>query len=97
MDGRDIGTHILPDAELKIFLTASVEERARRRYLELVEKGEECNIEDIRKDIADRDYRDMHRETAPLRQAEDAVLLDTSDMTLDEVVAEITRLAKERM
>ena len=97
MDGRDIGTHILPDAELKIYLTASVEERARRRYLELVEKGEECNIEDIRKDIADRDYRDMHRETAPLRQAEDAVLLDTSDMTLDEVVAEITRLAKERM
>ena len=97
MDGRDIGTHILPDAELKIFLTASVEERARRRYLELVEKGEECNIEDIRKDIADRDYRDMHRETAPLRQAEDAVLLDTSDMTLDEVVTEITRLAKERM
>ena len=97
MDGRDIGTHILPDAELKIFLTASVEERARRRYLELVEKGEECNIEDIRKDIADRDYRDMHRETAPLRQAEDAVLLDTSDMTLEEVVAEITRLAKERM
>ena len=97
MDGRDIGTHILPDAELKIFLTASVEERARRRYLELVEKGEECDIEDIRKDIADRDYRDMHRETAPLRQAEDAVLLDTSDMTLDEVVTEITRLAKERM
>ena len=97
MDGRDIGTHILPDAELKIFLTASVEERARRRYLELVEKGEECNIEDIRKDIADRDYRDMHRETAPLRQAEDAVLLDTSDMTLDEVVTEITRLPKERM
>ena len=97
MDGRDIGTHILPDAELKIYLTASVEERARRRYLELVEKGEECNIEDIRKDIADRDYRDMHRETAPLRQAEDAVLLDTSDMTLDEVVTEITRLAKERM
>ena len=97
MDGRDIGTHILPDAELKIFLTASVEERARRRYLELIEKGEGCDIEDIRKDIADRDYRDMHRETAPLRQAEDAVLLDTSDMTLDEVVTEITRLAKERM
>ena len=97
MDGRDIGTNILPDAELKIYLTASVEERARRRYQEMVQKGEECSIEEIRKDIADRDYRDMHRETAPLRQAEDAVYLDTSDMTLDEVVAEITRLAKEKM
>ncbi len=97
MDGRDIGTNILPDAELKIYLTASVEERARRRYQEMVQKGAECSIEEIRKDIADRDYRDMHRETAPLRQAEDAVYLDTSDMTLDEVVAEITRLAKEKM
>ena len=97
MDGRDIGTNILPDAELKIYLTASVEERARRRYQEMVQKGAECSIEEIRKDIADRDYRDMHRETAPLWQAEDAVYLDTSDMTLDEVVAEITRLAKEKM
>ena len=97
MDGRDIGTNILPDAELKIYLTASVEERARRRYQEMVQKGAECSIEEIRKDIADRDYRDMHRETAPLRQAEDAVYLDTSDMTLDEVVAEITRRAKEKM
>lgn len=97
MDGRDIGTNILPDAELKIYLTASVEERARRRYQELIQKGEECSIEDIQRDIADRDYRDMHRETAPLRQAEDAVYLDSSDMTLDEVAAEITCLAKERM
>ena len=97
MDGRDIGTNILPDAELKIYLTASVEERAKRRYQELIQKGEECSIEDIQRDIADRDYRDMHRETAPLRQAEDAVYLDSSDMTLDEVAAEITCLAKERM
>ena len=97
MDGRDIGTAILPDAELKIYLTASVEERARRRYLEMTQKGEACSLEEIQKDIADRDWRDMHRETAPLRQAEDAVYLDTSDMTLDEVVAQITRLAEKRM
>lgn len=97
MDGRDIGTQILPDAELKIFLTASVEERARRRYLELTQKGEICDLEEIQKDIADRDQRDMNRETAPLRQAEDAVYLDTSDMNLDEVVERIVRLAEERM
>ena len=97
MDGRDIGTNILPDAELKIYLTASVEERARRRFLELTQKGEECSLEEIQKDIADRDWRDMHRETAPLKQAEDAVYLDTSDMTLEEVVDRITQLAEERM
>ena len=97
MDGRDIGTNILPDAELKIYLTASVEERARRRFLELTQKGEECSLEEIQRDIADRDWRDMHRETAPLKQAEDAVYLDTSDMTLDEVVERITQLAEERM
>ncbi|MBR1901151.1 MAG: (d)CMP kinase [Lachnospiraceae bacterium] len=97
MDGRDIGTNILPDAELKIYLTASVEERARRRFLELTQKGEECSLEEIQKDSADRDWRDMHRETAPLKQAEDAVYLDTSDMTLDEVVERITQLAEERM
>ena len=97
MDGRDIGTNILPDAGLKIYLTASVEERARRRFLELTQKGEECSLEEIQKDIADRDWRDMHRETAPLKQAEDAVYLDTSDMTLDEVVERITQLAEERM
>lgn len=97
MDGRDIGTNILPDAELKIYLTASVEERARRRFLELTQKGEECSLEEIQRDIADRDWRDMHRETAPLKQAEDAVYLDTSDMTLEEVVDRITQLAEERM
>lgn len=97
MDGRDIGTNILPDAQLKIYLTASVDERARRRYLELTAAGEDCSLDDIKKEIADRDYRDMHRETAPLRQAEDAVLLDTSDMNLDQVCEKIVALARERL
>lgn len=97
MDGRDIGTAILPDADLKIFLTASVAERARRRFLEMKEKGEECSEEEIRREIEERDYRDMHREISPLVQAEDAVLLDTSDMTLEQVVEKITALAKEKM
>ena len=96
MDGRDIGTAILPDAQLKIFLTASVAQRARRRYLEMKEKGEDCPLEEIRKEIEERDYRDMHREISPLMQAEDAVLLDTSDMSLKEVVDRIVSLAKER-
>lgn len=89
MDGRDIGTNILPNAETKIYLTASVETRAKRRYLELQEKGIDCNLVEIAKDIEERDYRDMHREIAPLRQAEDAVLVDSSDMTIDEVVEAI--------
>lgn len=97
MDGRDIGTAILPQADLKIFLTASVEERARRRFLEMKEKGEECSEEEIRKEIEERDYRDMHREISPLVQAKDAILLDTSDMTLEQVVEKITALAKERL
>lgn len=97
MDGRDIGTNILPDAQLKIYLTASVDERARRRYLELTAAGEGCSLDDIKKEIADRDYRDMHRQTAPLRQAEDAVLLDTSDMNLDQVCEKIVALARERL
>ena len=97
MDGRDIGTAILPKADLKIFLTASVAERARRRFLEMKEKGEECSEEEIRREIEERDYRDMHREISPLVQAEDAVLLDTSDMTLEQVVERITALAKEKM
>lgn len=97
MDGRDIGTAILPEADLKIFLTASVAERARRRFLEMKEKGEECSEEEIRREIEERDYRDMHREISPLVQAEDAVLLDTSDMTLEQVVEKITALAKEKM
>ena len=97
MDGRDIGTMILPDAQLKMYLTASVHTRALRRYKELIERGEDCSLEDIEKDIEERDYRDMHRETAPLCQAEDAVLVDSSEMTIDEVVERIISLAKSRM
>ena len=96
MDGRDIGTMILPDAQLKIYLTASTAARAKRRYLELQEKGETCSLEEIEKDMEERDYRDMHRETAPLRQAEDAVLVDSSDMTIQQVVERIKALAAER-
>ena len=89
MDGRDIGTNILPDADVKIFLTASVETRAKRRYDELTGKGEACDLEQIAKDIAERDARDMNRETAPLKQADDAILVDSSHMTIPEVVSEI--------
>ncbi|MBP3238095.1 MAG: (d)CMP kinase [Lachnospiraceae bacterium] len=92
MDGRDIGTTVLPDATLKVYLTASVEERARRRYLEYVEKGEKADIEEIKADIAERDYRDMHREISPLKQAEDAVLVDSSDMSIDEVIEKLIEL-----
>ena len=94
MDGRDIGTSVLPNADLKIYLTASSRTRAERRYKELTQKGENCNIDDIENDIKERDYRDMHREVSPLSQAEDAVLVDSSDMSIDEVVAEIKKLAK---
>ena len=96
MDGRDIGTNILPDAELKIYLTASVEVRAERRFRELKQMGGRPKLDVIREDIERRDYQDMHREIAPLRQAEDAVLIDSSDMNIEEVVAEIVRLAHER-
>lgn len=89
MDGRDIGTNILPNADTKIYLTASVETRAKRRFLELTEKGVSCSMEEIAKDIEERDYRDMHREIAPLKQAKDAVLVDSSNMTIEEVVREI--------
>lgn len=92
MDGRDIGTFVLPDADVKIYLTASIEERARRRALEYEKKGQPADIEQIAKDIAERDYRDMHREHAPLRQAEDAVLVDTSDMTIPEVEVRLLQL-----
>ena len=97
MDGRDIGTCILPNAELKVYLTASSKVRAKRRYLEYVEKGQEANLEEIEQDIIERDYRDMHREVAPLKQAEDAVVVDSSDMTIEEVVACVVALTKERM
>jgi hypothetical protein len=89
MDGRDIGTYVLPNADLKIYLTASTKERAKRRWAELKEKGTAADMNDIEKDIIDRDNRDMSREFAPLRQAEDAVYLDLSEMTIDEVVEKI--------
>lgn len=94
MDGRDIGTNILPDADVKIYLTASVETRAKRRYDELNEKGIPCGYDEIARDIKERDERDMNRETAPLRQAKDAVLVDSSDMTIAEVVKAIVGLCR---
>lgn len=96
MDGRDIGTCVLPNAELKIYLTASTKVRAKRRYDEMVEKGMECNLRELEASIKERDYRDMNREVAPLKQAEDAVLLDTSDMNIEEVVNAIIQMVKER-
>lgn len=94
MDGRDIGTNILPDADVKIYLTASVETRAKRRYDELQAKGETCSLDEIARDIEERDRRDMEREIAPLKQAEDAVLLDSSNMTIEEVVRAICDLCR---
>ena len=94
MDGRDIGTVVLPNADVKVFLTASVQCRANRRFLELQEKGIPCDFAEIEKEIEERDYRDMNRETSPLKQAEDAVLIDSSDMTIDEVVKAIINLCK---
>ena len=84
MDGRDIGSVVLPDADLKIYLTASVEVRAKRRYDELIEKGQEADLETIAKEIEERDYRDMHRENSPLVRVPDAKLVDTSDLNIDE-------------
>ena len=95
MYGRDIGTCVLPDAQVKIYLTASSATRAKRRYDELTEKGVSCDLAEIEKDIIDRDYRDMHRETSPLRQAEDAVLVDSSEMNIDEVVDAIYQVYSE--
>ena len=96
MDGRDIGTVVLPQAPLKIFLTASVETRALRRLKDLQARGEEADLKSIADDIAARDHQDQTRTESPLRQAEDAVFLDTSDLTIDEVTARILTLAKER-
>lgn len=94
MDGRDIGTNILPHADVKIYLTASVRTRAERRFKELQEAGQACALEEIEKDIQERDERDMTRETAPLKQAEDAVLIDSSEMTIEEVVQAILSVCK---
>lgn len=96
MDGRDIGTVVLPDAQVKIYLTASVEVRARRRFLELQEKGEPAVFEDIAAEIAERDHRDMTREVSPLKQAEDAVLVDSSDLTIEEVAERILGIVREK-
>ena len=96
MDGRDIGTVVLPKADVKIYMTASSLVRARRRYDELTAKGESCDLEKIKADIEERDYRDMNREHSPLKQALDAILLDTSDMTIEQVVEEMSRICEEK-
>ena len=97
MDGRDIGTVVLPNADVKINLTASSKVRAKRRYDELTSKGEVCDLEQIEQDIIDRDYRDMNRETSPLKQADDAVLLDSSDLDIDGVVEKMKEIIKSRV
>ena len=96
MDGRDIGTTVLPDAQVKIYLTASVTARAQRRCDELTAKGEKADIDEIKADIENRDYQDMNREISPLKQAEDAVLLDTSDMDIEEVVEAVKKLSSRK-
>lgn len=97
MDGRDIGTVVLPDADVKIFLTASAKTRAQRRYKELIEKGQSVEFDDVLADIEKRDYADSHREIAPLKQADDAVLADTSDLTLEESIELIKNIIADRL
>lgn len=97
MDGRDIGTVVLPNAQVKIFLTASAEVRARRRYLENIEKGLPADLGEITAQIKERDERDMNRPVAPLKQADDAVLVDTSDLTIEEVVEKILAIIDEKI
>ena len=97
MDGRDIGTVVLPDATVKIFLTASAETRAERRYKELIEKGSEVTYDEVYEDMLKRDYNDTHRPIAPLKQADDAVLADTSECTFDESLELILSIVKERL
>ncbi len=97
MDGRDIGTVVLPHARVKIFLTASPDERATRRYKELIEKGTQVEYKDVLDELIQRDYNDSHREIAPLKPAEDSVLLDTTGMSLEESINEIIRIIKEKM
>jgi len=92
MDGRDIGTYVLPDADVKIYLTASSDVRAKRRLLEMKEKGMEADFETVKRDIEYRDKNDSEREFAPLRQAEDAILVDSSDMTIDQVIDRISEI-----
>ena len=95
MDGRDIATHVLPNADVKIFLTASIEERAQRRWKEMKEKGYDMSLEELQKDIAARDKADSEREISPLVQADDATLLDTTGLSIDEVVARILAMCSE--
>lgn len=97
MDGRDIGTVVLPDAQVKIFLNASVEERAQRRYKENMEKGIACDFDELKEAIAKRDYYDSHRENSPLKQASDAIAIDTTGMSIDEVVLAIESIAKQKL
>jgi len=97
MDGRDIGTVVLPNADVKIYLTASSKVRAKRRYDELTAKGVNCDFDEIEKDIIDRDYRDMNRETSPLKQAEDAILLDSSDLDIDGVLNAMKNIISEKI
>ena len=97
MDGRDIGTYVLPKAEVKIFQIASVETRAQRRFLENQEKGIPCTIDDIREDVKKRDYIDSHRAFAPLKPAEDSIPIDTSDMSIEEVVNAILKIIKDKL
>lgn len=97
MDGRDIGTYVLPDAELKIFLTATSDERAKRRLKELMEKGQTADFEQVKRDIEYRDKNDSEREFAPLRRADDAILVDSTKMSIDDVKNCILKLAKEKM
>ncbi|MBO6047974.1 MAG: (d)CMP kinase [Erysipelotrichaceae bacterium] len=97
LDGRDIGTIVLPDAELKIYQVASIECRAKRRHLENLERGIPSDYEELRKEIEQRDYQDMHREVSPLRKADDAIEIDTSDMSLEEVVANVMDLVASRI
>lgn len=96
MDGRDIGTCVLPDADVKIYLTADSRVRAERRCAQLREKGEPCDIEEIERKIIERDWQDTHREESPLRQAADAVLVDTSDMSIEQVVEKILEICREK-
>ncbi len=96
MDGRDIGTVVLPNAELKIYLTASAEERARRRYVELIEKGESVSLEEVLADVNQRDFNDMNRETAPLKQADDAVLCDTTEVDLQGAIDMLCGIIEEK-
>ena len=97
MDGRDIGTVVLPKANVKIFLTASAEIRAERRYKEMLEKGQKANLQQVLKDIQQRDYQDTHREIAPLKMARDSIKVDTSDMDLDQVTAAIKKIVEEKI